>query len=229
MRPVPRNRLCVALDAREHGDINHLAAAVEDYVGIFKIGLTAFAGNGAGLVRPLAARRPVFLDLKLHDIPAQIEGAVAAVATTGATYLTVHAAGGTEMVKAAVAAAGDVVVLAVTVLTSLAQPDLDAVGIRGPAGDAVVRLAALALDAGVGGLVCSPHEVGLLRREFGADPVLVVPGIRPEGSDDGDQRRTSSARAALDAGADVLVVGRPITAAPDPRAAARALAEEIGA
>lgn len=227
MSSAPGNPICVALDRTDRSEIEALAGAVEDHVGLFKVGLTAFDANGADLVRALAARRGVFLDLKLHDIPAQVEGAVGAVGDLGASYLTVHASGGAAMVKAAVAAAGDLTILAVTVLTSLDDADLDAVGMRGPASDAVFRLADLALGAGAPGLVCSPLEVAALRREFGDEPVLVVPGIRPAGAPAGDQRRTLAPREALDAGADILVVGRPITGAPDAAAAALALAREV--
>jgi len=133
------------------------------------------------------------------------------------------------MVKAAVSGAGTVTVVAVTILTSLDDTDLDRIGMRGPAADAVLRLAEVALSAGAPGLVCSPQEVARLRREFGTEPLLVVPGIRGDDDAADDQRRTLTARDALDAGADILVVGRPITGAPDPAAAARALAAEIGA
>ena len=227
------NPICVALDFDDSARVRELAAATADHVGIFKIGLTAYATGGPGLVRELAARHPVFLDLKFHDIPAQVGGAVRAAAATGALYTTVHASGGPAMVAAAVEAAGNsLTVLAVTVLTSLDDGSLDAIGMKKPAADAVVRLARLALAAGADGLVCSPMEVGRIRSEFGprtdGGPLLVVPGIRAEGESRGDQKRTLSATEALAAGADVIVVGRPITAAPDPADAARRLREQIG-
>jgi orotidine-5'-phosphate decarboxylase len=200
---------------------------------MFKIGLTTYISFGSYLTSSLSARRPVFLDLKLHDIPAQVEGAVAAVAATGASLVTIHAAGGADMVRAATDAAGEVTVLAVTILTSLDDGALTAIGIDGSTGDAVLRLAELAVANGVGGLVCSPLEVAALRARFGSladgGPLLVVPGIRPHGSDAGDQRRTMGPREALDAGADVLVIGRPITAAPDPGVAAADIALGIRA
>ena len=229
MRLAPRNPLCVALDSRRRADLDRVADAVEEHVGVFKVGLTAFNANGGELVASLARRLPVFLDLKLHDVPAQVEGAAAAVAGLGASFLTVHSSGGSDMVKAAVSRAGTVTVVAVTILTSLDDTDLDRIGMRGPAADAVLRLAEVALSAGAPGLVCSPQEVARLRREFGTEPLLVVPGIRGDDDAADDQRRTLTARDALDAGADILVVGRPITGAPDPAAAARALAAEIGA
>ena len=227
------NPICVALDFDDPARVRDVAAATSDHVGIFKIGLTAYTSGGPELVRELAARHPVFLDLKFHDIPAQVQGSVRAVAATGALYTTVHASGGPAMVAAAVEASGNsLTVLAVTVLTSLDDWTLDAVGMKGPAGDAVVRLAGLALAAGADGLVCSPLEVEKLRSEFGArrdgGPLLVVPGIRSQTDAHGDQKRTLSATEALAAGADVIVVGRPITAAPDPARAALRLLEEIG-
>ncbi|MFN2588494.1 MAG: orotidine-5'-phosphate decarboxylase [Actinomycetota bacterium] len=230
--PAAPNPICVALDFDDPERVREIAAATSEHVGVFKIGLTAYATGGPAIVRDLAARHPVFLDLKFHDIPAQVAGAVRAVAATGALYTTVHASGGPAMVAAAVDAAGhSVTVLAVTVLTSLDDHALDAIGMRSPSRDAVLRLAGLALGAGADGLVCSPHEVAALRAEFGVrldgGPLLVVPGIRAPGEAHGDQKRTMSGPEALAAGADLIVVGRPITAAPDPGAAAAALLAEV--
>ena len=232
--PAAPNPICVALDFDDPERVRAVAAATSDYVGVFKIGLTAYVAGGPAIVRDLAGRHPVFLDLKFHDIPAQVSGAVRAASASGALYTTVHAAGGPAMIAAAVEAAGhSLTVLAVTVLTSLDDHALDSIGMAGPSGDAVLRLAGLALAAGADGLVCSPREVTAVRHEFGArrdgGPLLVVPGIRAAGEAQGDQRRTLSAPEALAAGADLIVVGRPITAASDPAAAARALREEIGA
>lgn len=225
------NPVCVALDLPDADAIRDMAIKVEEHVGVFKIGLTAFAGAGPALVSELGARRPVFVDLKLHDIPAQVSGAVAAIAAGGASYATVHASGGSEMVRAAVEAADGVTILAVTVLTSLDSAQLQRVGFSGNAQSIVLRLAEDALQAGAPGLVCSPLEIDALRQEFGAradgGPLLVVPGIRSQGAARDDQRRTLSAREATDAGADMIVVGRPITAAPDPAEAARHLQEEL--
>jgi orotidine-5'-phosphate decarboxylase len=222
-----RNPVCVALDFADAGEIRTMARAVEDSVGVYKVGLTAIYGAGTDLVGELSAARPVFLDAKLHDIPAQVAGATGAVANLGARYVTVHAAGGFDMVKAAVGAAGESLkVLAVTVLTSLDDAELEQLGMTGPTGTAVLRLAERALDAGAHGLVCSPLEVAAMRRRFGDDPELVVPGIRTTGSSPDDQRRTLGPRAAMDAGADLLVVGRPITAAGDPARAAKDILEE---
>jgi orotidine-5'-phosphate decarboxylase len=226
------NPIALALDFDDPARVREIAALTSAHVGVFKVGLTAYASGGPPLVRDLAANHPVFLDLKFHDIPAQVAGAVRGVAATGALYTTVHASGGSAMVAAAVEAAGhSLTVLAVTVLTSLDDWALEAIGLKGPAADATVRLAGLALAAGADGLVCSAHEVDELRREFGArrtgGPLLVVPGIRGPGESHGDQRRTMSAADALDAGADLIVVGRPITSAPDPAEAARRLCEQV--
>ncbi|MGH2827823.1 MAG: orotidine-5'-phosphate decarboxylase [Actinomycetota bacterium] len=225
-----RSPICVALDFATADEVRSAARAVVDSVGVYKVGLTAIYGAGTELVDELGATRPVFVDAKLHDIPAQVAGATAAIGGLGARYVTVHAAGGFDMVKAAVGAAGDSMkVLAVTVLTSLDDAELEQVGMSGPATSAVLRLAERALDAGAHGLVCSPLEVAAMRARFGDASELVVPGIRPRGSGFDDQRRTLGPRASMDAGADLLVVGRPITAASDPGRAARAILEEATA
>ena len=226
------NPICVALDLPDAEAIEGMAVKVEDHVGVFKIGLTAFAGAGPALVSELGARRPVFVDLKLHDIPAQVSGAVAAIAAGGASYTTIHASGGSDMIRAAVEAADGVTILSVTVLTSLDSAQLQRIGFSGNAQSTVLRLAEEALQAGSPGLVCSPLEITSLRTEFGAreagGPLLVVPGIRSQGAARDDQRRTLSASEAVDAGADMIVVGRPITASQDPAGAARGIREELG-
>ena len=224
--------ICVALDSADPDEARSLAASVDGSVGALKVGLTSFTAGGPKLVRSLTDAHPVFLDLKLHDIPAQVEGAIASIAELGVTWTTVHAQGGETMLRAAAEAAPrSLTVLAVTVLTSLNDQDLDRTGLAGPSETAVLRLAELALEAGVPGLVCSPLEVAAVRQRFGArsegGPYLVVPGIRPEGSDAGDQRRTLDPHAALQAGADLLVIGRPITAAADPAGAARSIAASL--
>ena len=176
--------------------------------------------------------RPVFLDLKLHDIPNTVAGAVRAILPLAPRMLTVHAAGGAAMVAAArqaseAAGAARPMILAVTVLTSLDEADLAATGVPGPPASQVLRLARLAVAAGADGLVCSPLEVAMLRDALGAGPALVVPGIRPTGSAAGDQARTMTPAEAVAAGADWIVVGRPITAAPDAGQAAAAIAAAI--
>lgn len=225
--------ICVALDAPDWDTNRAVASAAQASVGAFKVGLAAYVGSGPGPLEHLAAARPVFLDLKLHDIPKQVAAAVEAVARLPVAYTTVHASGGRAMLRAAVDAAGPgLELLGVTVLTSLDRPALRSLGIEGTAEETVIRLAELALGAGCPGLVCSPLEIGALRSRFGpraeGGPLLVVPGIRARGAGAGDQRRTLPPEEAFSAGADLLVIGRPITAAPDPAAAARSIAMAVG-
>ena len=225
------NALCVALDFDDPGRCVRLARATA-FAGAQKIGLTAFASGGPDLVRQIVALSPVFLDLKLHDIPVQVAGALGVVRDLGVSFTTVHAAGGPDMLRAAADAADEnLTLLAVTVLTSLSDRDLARTGVNASPQDQVLRLAELALGSGIHGLVCSPREVAALRSRFGSrsegGPLLVVPGIRPAGALSDDQKRTLGPREALEAGADMLVVGRPITAASDPAVAARALLAEM--
>jgi orotidine-5'-phosphate decarboxylase len=174
----------------------------------------------------------VFLDLKLHDIPNTVAGAVRSVASTGASHLTIHAAGGEKMMRAAVQAASrpdSPQLLAVTVLTSMDASDLNATGVADSPETQVIRLAKLARAAGVNGLVCSPQEVAAVRQAIGSDPLIVVPGIRPADAQAADdQARIATPAQAIAAGASMLVVGRPITQAPDPAKAAAAILAEIG-
>jgi orotidine-5'-phosphate decarboxylase len=216
----------VALDRPAWPEADRLVAALGEDVEFYKVGLELFAADGPGVVRELAGRgKRVFLDLKLHDIPNTVAGAARAAGRLGAELLTVHAAGGADMVRAAVeasreASAGRTRVLAVTVLTSLAAEHLPASFRRDlPLGDLVTALAAEALVAGADGLVCSGEEVGALRVRFGDDPLLVVPGTRPPGAGVQDQARVVTPHDALAAGASWLVVGRAVTTAADPRAA----------
>ncbi|HMM35926.1 MAG TPA: orotidine-5'-phosphate decarboxylase [Thermoanaerobaculia bacterium] len=233
-----RKRIAVALDASERSRILELARLVGPEIGVLKVGLEAFCAHGPELVREVAALAPVFLDLKLHDIPNTVGAAAAAAARTGAAILNVHAGGGAEMMRAAgerareAAAAASLPVprvIAVTVLTSLDAAALSAVGLAGTPREAALRLALLARQAGLDGVVCSPEEIATIRSACGPEFLLVVPGIRPAGSAAGDQKRIATPGAAARAGADLLVIGRPITGAPDPAAAARAIAAEIGA
>ena len=225
------DRLCVALDSPDPERCLVLASAVAPYASVLKVGLTAFAAGGPNLVTRVARLRPIFLDLKLHDIPAQISGAVRAGRSLGVSFMTVHASGGAEMIRAAVSAAGDeVAVLAVTVLTSLGERDLTDTGVIGDMPSQVSRLASLAVHAGAHGVVCSPLEVETLRHRFGArdqgGPFLVVPGVR-DADPKGDQQRVGPAGRAVALGADLVVVGRPITSKADPRAAAERVAQEL--
>jgi len=226
----PADRICSALDFGSWAEAAPFAARLAPHVGMLKVGLELFTAEGPPVVRAAAALgRPVFLDLKLHDIPATVEGAARSAATTGAALLTVHASGGAEMIRAAVRGAGPGVrILAVTVLTSIDAATLERIGLSGPPEAAVVRLARLAVEAGAGGLVCSPQEVAAVRAAVGPGPLLVVPGVRPVGSARGDQARVATPGEAVRAGADVIVVGRPLRDAPDPVAAAAAIAGELG-
>ena len=221
-----QNRICCALDFASWSEAEPFARKIAPHVGLLKVGLELFTAEGPSAVRAAAALgRPVFLDLKLHDIPNTVEGAARSAAATGAALLTVHASGGPEMIRAAVRGAGSGVrILAVTVLTSLDGAALERIGLAGPPESAVVRLAKLAVEAGAGGLVCSPHEVAAVRAAVGPGPLLVVPGVRPTGSALGDQARVATPEVAVRAGADVIVLGRPLRDAPDPAAAADAIA-----
>jgi orotidine-5'-phosphate decarboxylase len=221
-----RQRICAAVDFPSWAAAEPFARAVAPEVGMLKVGLELFAAEGPSAVRAAAGLgRPVFLDLKLHDIPNTVEGAARGAAASGASLLTVHAAGGEEMVRAAVRGAGaGVRILAVTVLTSLGAEALRRVGIEGTPEQAVARLARLAAGAGAHGLVCSPHEVAAVRAAVGPGPLLVVPGVRPPGASRGDQARVATPAEAIRAGADVLVIGRPLREGGDPAAAARAIA-----
>ncbi|WP_027135736.1 orotidine-5'-phosphate decarboxylase [Geminicoccus roseus] len=217
-----------AIDRPDPSGALDLARSLEGAVGGVKLGLEYFCAAGPEGVRAVASEGlPVFLDLKLHDIPNTVAGAVRSALVAEPAMLTLHASGGSAMLRAAVEAkrqAGSSSwLLAVTVLTSLDDTDLGAMGIAGDTGAQVERLARLAVEAGVDGLVCSPHEIARLRRVVPAGIKLVVPGIRPPGSAGDDQKRVMSPAEALAAGADVLVVGRPITGAADPASAARAL------
>jgi orotidine-5'-phosphate decarboxylase len=220
--------IVLALDTPDLEEARAWAAAVGSSVGMVKVGLQLFGAHGPVAVGALVADgHRVMLDLKLHDIPATVGRAVAALGPLGAELLTVHAAGGAAMLRAALDAAGDRVrVAAVTVLTSLDAGDLAALGLGDP-GDASERMARLALEAGCSALVCSPREVARLRALAGPGVVLVCPGVRPGAEVEGDdQARVATPATALAAGADLLVVGRPITRAPDLAAAAGAITAE---
>jgi orotidine-5'-phosphate decarboxylase len=225
--------LIAALDTTDPQQARRWASAVAPHCGMLKLGLEFFLANGASGVR-LIDDLPIFLDLKLHDIPNTVAGAVRAVLALRPAMLTLHAAGWRAMIAAARAAAEAAGpdrprLLAVTVLTSLDAEALHGIGVAGGPRQQVLRLARLALDAGADGLVCSAHEVAMLRDALGRDPLLVVPGIRPVGAAIGDQARTMTPTDASRAGADWLVVGRPITGAADPAAAAAAIAADIAA
>lgn len=228
-RPAgPEGRLIVALDTPSLDQAVGWAGQVAPSAGLVKLGLELFCASGPPALARLARHAPVFLDLKLHDIPNTVAGAVASLAPLGAAMLTLHAGGGPAMIAAARRAAEGAgaarpILLAVTVLTSMDAAQLGAVGVADAPADQVLRLARMAMEAGADGLVCSPQEVALIRDALGAAPLLVVPGIRPLGSAAGDQTRIATPEDAVAAGADWIVVGRPITERADPAGAAAAI------
>lgn len=229
-----RERLAFALDFPTLERASDFAERVAPDVGVFKVGLELFVRSGPAAVARIAELgRPIFLDLKLHDIDATVDGAVGSAAALGVRYLTIHASGGPTMIERAVrraeAESPDLRILAVTVLTSMDVAALAAVGVSVSPAVQVELLARMAVGAGVHGLVCSAEEVASLRRVLGPAPLLVTPGIRPSGALTQDQKRVSTPLRAIQEGASLLVVGRPIRDAADPGAAARAIAGEIEA
>lgn len=223
------SHVIVALDTNDVATAQAWARAVAPHCGMFKLGLEFFLAGGAAGFRAVTGR-PVFLDLKLHDIPATVAGAVRAVLPLGPRMLTVHASGGAAMIRAARDAAGNTsdrpLILGVTVLTSMDAAGLATIGVTDPPPAEVLRLARLALANGADGVVCSPLETAMLRQALGAGPLLVVPGIRPAGAARDDQARVTTPAQAIAAGADWIVVGRPITGMSDPAAAAAAIDAE---
>jgi orotidine-5'-phosphate decarboxylase len=224
--PAP---IAVALDTGDLALALRWAVAVAPYVSTAKVGLELFCAEGPAAVEKIRASADldIFLDLKLHDIPATVAGAARAVAAVAPAYLTVHACGGPAMIAAAAEALPATKIAAVTILTSLDAEDLNRLGISGTPAQAVRRLAVLAVAAGARALVCSPQEVALVRAAVGPDIELITPGVRPAGGDRQDQARVATPEQALADGADLLVVGRPITGAADPAAAAAALAATL--
>jgi orotidine-5'-phosphate decarboxylase len=221
--------VAVALDAPDLESAARWAALVTPHVSTVKIGLELYLRYGPDVVASIrgASGVQVFLDLKLHDIPATVAGAARAVSRLRPEFLTVHAAGGPSVVRAAVDGAPGTCVAAVTVLTSMGAEDLARVGVQGSVSDAVRRLSVMAVEAGARGLVCSPQEVAAVRAEVGPDVTLITPGVRPAGSEADDQARVATPVEAIRSGADLLVIGRPITRASDPGAAAAAIAASL--
>ncbi len=230
------DRVLIPLDTTDLTVARGLVERLAGLVGGFKIGKEFFTAHGPQGVRQVLDGAPFFLDLKFHDIPNTVAGAVRSCVAMGPFLVNVHAAGGVAMMKAAAAAAREAAatggtapkVIAVTVLTSLDDADLTAVGQQGPVNAQVERLALLAQDCGLDGVVCSPREIAPLRARCGAGFALVTPGIRPLWADRGDQKRIMTPGEAVAAGASYLVIGRPITAAANPQEAAQRIAEEIG-
>jgi orotidine-5'-phosphate decarboxylase len=230
---TPADRLIVALDVSSVAEAQRIVGAVGSSATTFKVGKQLFVAEGPRAVRDLViSGRKVFLDLKFHDIPNTVAGAVRAAAGLGAAMVTVHASGGSKMLRAAAEAAAAApkppLVLAVTVLTSMARQDLAEVGVAGRPLDQVLRLASLARAAGCGGVVASPEEATALRQELGEGFAIVTPGVRPAGAAKGDQARVATPAEAMKAGATYLVVGRPVTEAVDPGKAAREILAEMG-
>jgi len=228
------NPIFVALDTPDLPKALALAAAVKPHVGGLKVGLEFITALGPEAVRKIVATGlPVFADVKFHDIPNTVAGAAREIARLGAQIFNIHVSGGEAMMRAAVEAARGVdpkmKIIGVTILTSMTDADLESVGQHGPALAQVERLAKLAKHCGLDGVVCSPQETALVRKACGPDFLIVTPGVRPLGSDLADQRRVTTPADAMRAGSDILVIGRPITAAADSAAAARAIAAEIEA
>ena len=235
---MKENPVYCAIDVPEIDAAGQLAQQLGTHVGGLKIGKELFYTHGrAGYERLAGFGQDIFLDLKLHDIPNTVAAAVRALVPLAPAYLNVHAAGGGDMMAAAARAAHEAAgdaglagpkMLAVTVLTSLSEADLNDIGVNGSPRDQVLRLAALAAKNGMDGVVCSAEEVEMLRHEMGPKFSLVVPGIRPAGAAQHDQKRVMTPEAAIAAGADVLVIGRAITQNPDPSQAAQAIADSLG-
>lgn len=226
-----KERIIVALDTDSPDAALAAVSSLAGEVGLFKVGMELFPRGGPDLIgRILAKGADVFLDLKFHDIPNTVAGAVRSAVALGVKFATVHASGGKAMLAAAASAAAGsgTTVLAVTVLTSLDDADLASVGFALPAAEAVDRLAGLAAEAGIGGIVCSAREVAAVRALVGKELILVTPGVRLPGDSYGDQKRVVTPFEAIRDGANYIVVGRPITKAADPVAAARKFAAEIG-
>jgi len=230
-----RERIIVALDTDAHTALA-LARTLQGKVEWLKVGMTLYYAEGPEIVTQLREMGfKIFVDLKLHDIPHQVEGAAREISRLGASMFTVHASGGSAMMAAAVKGACESSqecgldtpdVIAVTVLTSLDDAALADIGVVGSSAGQVERLAALARQAGVQGVVCSPLEAARMRELLGPEALVVTPGVRPAGSDAGDQSRVATPRAAVEAGASHLVIGRPITAAKEPGAAVERIVEE---
>lgn len=226
---MSRAPIAVALDTSDLNNAVRWATAVSPHVSTAKIGLQLFCAEGSAAVEKVRASTDldIFLDLKLHDIPATVTGAARSLASIAPAYLTVHASGGPAMIAAAVQALPETKITAVTILTSLAAADLDALGIIGPPTDAVVRLATQAVEAGARAIVCSPQEVRFVRAAVDPSVVLITPGVRPVGAGTDDQARVATPEQAIANGANLIVIGRPITGADDPGVAAAAIAASI--
>ncbi len=229
------NPIIVAIDTTDVIKADRLKNLLRGHIGATKLGLEFFTAHGRDKIKSGERTLPLFLDLKFHDIPNTVAGAVRATKGIDAFMMTVHAAGGEAMMRAANDAAREItppgekkpLIVAVTVLTSLDDSDIKKIGAKGKVSDQVKRLAELAQKSGVDGVVCSPHEIEVLCKQCGKGFNLVVPGIRPIGSEKGDQKRVMTPKEAMDAGASYLVIGRPITEAPDPAKAAEDILKSL--
>ncbi|MDD5523397.1 MAG: orotidine-5'-phosphate decarboxylase [Kiritimatiellae bacterium] len=226
--------LIIALDVPSSDKIPAIIDALPPAVQFYKVGLELFVAEGPLTFNYLLkSNKKIFLDLKLHDIPRTVARAVASAAKHGVNLLTVHAGGGREMLRAAAESAGEhhksnLKIVAVTTLTSLNDADLTEIGVSRPLIDHTLALGELAVSAGIDGLVCSPNEASVFRKRLGNKPILITPGIRPAGANAGDQKRIATPEFAVNAGANFLVVGRPILEAPDPRFAAEEILRQMG-
>ncbi len=227
---MTKDKIIVALDVPTKVAALNLVDQLKEQISFFKIGLQLYTAEGPEIVRAvLSTGAKVWLDLKLYDIPNTVARAVEAASDLGVHMLTIHLSGGSEMIRAATAArASTMLLLGVTVLTSSTEETLREIGIASGVDDQVLRLAKLGIDAGIDGVVASPREIKPLRRDFDNKIKIVVPGIRPSWSEPGDQKRTMTPRESLEAGADYLVIGRPITAHPNPLEAVEKILAEIG-
>ena len=231
---APKDRLIIALDVSRASEAQKIVTEVGEAASTYKVGKQLFTAEGPQVVRDLVASgRKVFLDLKFHDIPNTVAGAVKSAAALNVSMLTVHASGGSKMLRAAAEAAAQSsskpLVLAVTVLTSMSDQDLQELGLPVGVADQVLRLAGIARNAGIGGIVASAHEAAALRRDLGTGFAIVTPGVRPAGAEVGDQARVVTPADAIRAGASHIVVGRPVTGDPNPAQAARRILEELSA
>jgi orotidine-5'-phosphate decarboxylase len=226
---MTKDNIIVALDLPSSKQALGLVEQMCDQISFFKVGLQLYTACGPGVVRELRERgAKIFLDLKLHDIPNTVARAVESAGDLGVSLLSIHLSGGREMIRAAVAAQrDDMSIVGVTVLTSADEQTLHETGTIETTAAQVLRLAKLGIECGLSAIVASPREIQLLRREFGGKIKIVVPGIRPSWAQAGDQKRVMTPRAAIDAGADYLVIGRPISAHPNPRAALEKIVEEL--
>lgn len=226
-------QLIVALDVPSATEICPVVEALGDLVSFYKVGLELFTAEGPASLAPLQERnKNIFLDLKLHDIPRTVARAVKSASHHGIDLLTLHAGGGKDMLAEAAEAAAEIrdrplKLLAITVLTSLNDNDLAEMGFQGSVPNCAARLGQMAFEAGIDGLVCSPHEVSHFREQLGTDPIIVTPGVRPANAGPGDQKRVATPAMAVRAGADYLVVGRPILESADPPAAARLILDDM--